>query len=189
MKSRLFIRALCVGAALLVPVGGLTTLGVTTAGATTNQTLQFGSPSTVKLAFPAEKEILSGKSCPMTATVCNFTSIGQITITDAGTTGLSLLPDSGSIKVTQSATNLTITAASIRVSSFTLKGKTFTHCRITGIPATTLSLASGKWKTTTVSMSGVSITSTGGTCIKRTTLTTDFGSKMAVSVILSTKPI
>jgi hypothetical protein len=189
MKSRLFIRALCVGAALLVPAGGLTTLGITTAGATTNQTLSFGSPSTVKLGAAIGTAILSGKQCAMTATVCSFTTLGQITITKSGTQTLKLLPNSGSIKVTQSATNLVITAAALRVSSFTLKGLTFAHCKITSVPATSLTLASGKWKATTVSMSGVTINTTGGTCTSKAALTTDFTSKMAVSVVLTTKAI
>jgi hypothetical protein len=187
MKSRLLIRALCVGAALLVPAGGLATLGITTAGATTNQELLITVGSTGAKLGTLGTAILATKQCAMTSTVCTFTTLGQITITKGGTKGISLLPVSGSIKVTQSATNLVITAASIRVSSFTLKGKTFTHCKITGVPATSLSSSSGKWKATTVSMSAVTVTGTGGTCIKKTTLTTDFTTKMAVSVILTTK--
>jgi hypothetical protein len=195
MKSRLFIRALCVGAALLVPAGGLATLGITTAGATTNQELLITKISTPPLVKSTAKlgglgsAILSTLQCAMVATVCSWATLGQITITKSGTKTLKALPNSGSIKVTQSATNLVITAASIRPSSFTIKGLGFTDCRITGIPTTSLSSSSGNWKATTVSMSGVTISTTGGTCIKKSTLTTDFGSKMAVLVKLSTKPI
>jgi hypothetical protein len=194
MKSRLFIRALCVGAALLVPAGGLATLGMTTAGAITNQELLITKISTLVKATAKlgslGSAILSTKQCTMTATVCSFTALGQITITKGGTTqGISLLPVSGSIKVTQSATNLVISAAAIRASSFTLKGKTFTHCKISGVPATALALSSGRWKATTVSMSGVTVTSTNGTCLKKTTLTTDFATKMSVLLFLDTKPI
>jgi hypothetical protein len=194
MKSRLFIRALCVGAALLVPAGGLTTLGTTTAGATTNQELLIGKspstmPSTIKLGSLGSAT-LSGEQCLMGGTVCQFTTLGPIIITKNGTTkSIFALPNFGSIKVTQTRTNLVITAASIRVDSFTLKGLTFTKCKITGIPATALSLSSGKWKATTVSMSGVSISTTGGTCTKKSTLTTDFTTKLRVSLILTTKAI
>ena len=85
MKSRLFIRALCVGAALLVPTGGLTTFSIATTGATTNQTLQFGLTSTAKLGSIGTA-ILTGISCPMTATQCTLTS--QITITKGGMSGI-----------------------------------------------------------------------------------------------------
>ena len=188
MKSRSFIRALCVGAALLVPAGGLTTL-TTTAGATTNQTLQFGSPSIIKLG-QIGSIILTGKHCAMTATQCALTTLGQITFTKGGTQTISFLPNSGSVLVTQSSTNLVITAASIKAFSLTFKGLGFTHCRINGLPRTTLSAKSGKWKTTTVSMSGATIATTGGTCTKKVTLTTLFVSqKLSASLVLSTEAI
>ena len=43
MKARLFIRAICVGAALLVPAGGLTMVGVGTAGANTKVQLTMSA--------------------------------------------------------------------------------------------------------------------------------------------------
>jgi hypothetical protein len=188
MKSRLFIRALCVGASLLVPAGGLTTLGITTAGATTNQTLQFGTTSIVKLSSIGTA-ILTGKSCAMTATQCAFTTLGQIMITKGGTKSLSALPNSGSFSVVQTHTNLVITSASIKASSFTIKNLGFTHCRINSVPATSLTSISGKWVATTVSMSGVSIATTGGTCTKKSTMTNDFTHALDVSLVLSTKAI
>ena len=186
MKSRLFIRALCVGAALLVPAGGLTTLGMTTAGATTNQTLQFGTPSTANLPTFG-KAILTSVSCPMSATQCTITS--QITITKGGTQKIKLLPVTFKLLVKQTHTNLVITAVTLKKSAFVLKNTGFTHCKISTVPATALNLTGTSWKISGVSLSAVTIGTTGGTCTKKSTLTTDFGAKLSVGLQLSTKAI
>ena len=185
MKSRLFIRALCVGAALLVPAGGLTTLGITTAGATTNQLLLLKT-STASLGGLG-KAILSTLQCTMTATQCTVTS--QITITKSGTKTIKLLPVTFKILVTQSSTNLVITAIAIKKSSFVLKNTSFTHCKISTVPATALSHTGTLWKASGVSMSGVTIGTTGGTCTKKSTLTADFGTNLSVNFqTVTTKP-
>jgi hypothetical protein len=175
-----------VGAALLAPAGGLTTLGMSTAGATTNQTVQFGSPSTVKL-LPFGTAILTGISCAMTATQCTLSS--QITITKGGDKTIILVPITEKILVKQTSTDLVITSASVKSSSFLMKGLSFTHCRINNIPAASLAKTGTSWVATTLSMSGVTIATTGGTCTKRPTLTSDFTHKLDVSFKLSTKAI
>jgi hypothetical protein len=176
MKSRVFIRALCVGTALLVPASGLTTLGVTTTGATTNQQLTVTGIARMGGLGVA---IIGPILCTMVATQCAITQ--QITITKNGTQALKALPATWKILVKQTNTNLVITAVGLKRGAFGLKATGFTHCKISTVPAASLSLTAGKWVATTISLSGVTISTTGGTCTKKTTLTTDFTHKLSYS--------
>ena len=206
MKLRLLIRALCVGAALLVPAGGLTTLGVTTAGATTNQELLITNVTTSPLVHSTAKlgsfgsAILSPIQCQMnnpTKTQCilpatpypSHTTKG-ITITKGGSvSGIKLHPVSIHILVTQSNTNLIITAVGVKLGSGKLTGTSYTHCKIATIPAASLATTSGVWKASGISMATVKISTTGGTCTKKSTLTNDFTSNLSITLKLSTKAI
>ena len=177
MKSRLFIRALCVGAALLVPAGGLATLGVSTAGASTNQQLTFKA-STFTFGALA-KAIIPATLCTMSATLCTIDE--QVTITKAGSRTLKALFTTFKILVKQTNTNLVITAVTIKKSNLVIKGTGFTHCKILTIPGTTLSHTGTLWKASGVSLSGATVGTTGGTCTKKATLTSDFGTNLSVN--------
>jgi hypothetical protein len=181
MKSRLLIRALCVGAALLVPAGGLTILGVGTgtAGAATTilkfgtaSTLTFGGLGTANLngiTAPVASNLgsLAGKQVPVSSTLALLVNVATFMITHSG--------------ATISAVKLKATG------SVTLKGTGFTHCKITKLPAITFTLSSGKWTTSGNSLSSVTIGTTGGTCTGKTALTADFTgtNKLSGSLTLS----
>jgi hypothetical protein len=129
MKPRLLIRALCVGAALLVPAGGLSVLGVGTAGATTTTTV---TPSSATLGTLGTMT-MSGIRCPANigTNQCNITS--QLPITRSGVHVLTALPTFKmllTIKAGPVFHNVTIKAGG----SVTIKGSQFSGCIILTFP-------------------------------------------------------
>jgi hypothetical protein len=173
MKSRLFLRMFCVGAALLIPASGLAVLGVGngTAGAATT-TLSFGSPSTL-----------------------NFGSLGDLTFAgqkakETGTTGKYIIPKTTSIPIdtTDSSQLVLTTALTIRVihTGSTITGVKFEKitqlllkigtkkCEILTIPALIFSATDGKWKAEGSSLSGVTVKST--TCSTHVSIQNDINS-------------
>jgi hypothetical protein len=171
MKSRLFIRALCVGAALLVPAGGLAVLGAGTAGATT---ITLGSPSSANLGGLGSMT-LAGKVIPGSSGQISIgTHFANITITSTGKVNLK-----ASITTTVLVTPpITITFKSVQA---LLSGTGFTHCAML-LPNIGFTHTTGtKYVATSVSLSSTTIKTTGGSCTKKTTLTADFASPHKLS--------
>jgi hypothetical protein len=170
MKSRLFIRTLCVGAALLIPAGGLAALGVGTAGATT---ITLGSPSKASLGAFGTMTLV-GKVIPGSTGQVSITTI-QANITATGKTGLKAL--------IVAPTKVLITTASItfKTVQVVIKNTGFTHCEIL-LPNIGFTHTAGtKYVATGLSLSSATIKTSGGTCTKKTTLTTDFKSPHTLS--------
>ena len=167
MKSRLLIRAMCVGAALLVPAGGLTVLGIGTAGAVTIKTV---APSTAKLGTVGTLT-LAGMPChTITKTVkrtvqCTISNF-QGTLKRAGIViGKGLI----TIHLLITITNSIIKGVKIKTIKIVLKTPTTSGsngCKINGIPSETYSGSSTSWSITTKSLSAVTVgdTSSVGPC-------------------------
>jgi hypothetical protein len=166
MKSRSLFRVLCVGAAMLVPSGGLTALSVGTAGASstilhvnTASTITLGSLGTMNLATHALNELASPTTTKYSLAGITYPIIGS---------SIMVADPIDKIKVVHIGP--TISSASLSTITAVLSGTGFTHCKITTFPTLTFTLSSGKWKTTGNSLSGVAIKTAGGTCTKKTTL-------------------
>jgi hypothetical protein len=160
MKVRM-LRALCVGVALLIPVGSLAVLGTGVAGASTSissgtftlgpRTATLTSGNTITFATMVHGEILTA----------NATTIIKFTITDTAKT-------SGTIYTIKQGAK----------EKFTSGG--FTHCVIATLPRlTAIITATAKTVTGSASDAGYSIVSTGGTCsnLNKTILTADLSGK------------
>ncbi len=124
MKSHI-LRALSVGAALLIPVGGLAVLGTGVAGATGGTKLI--SPSKATLAGASIK--LTGVTVSWTSTTAAWTSATTLTITSGA-----------GLKATV-ATSQKLTSGVIKIKSgtaITIKGGATNNCVITINKAFTL---------------------------------------------------
>jgi hypothetical protein len=188
MKPRLLIRALCVGAALLVPAGGLAVLGVGTAGATGQTTLLVSG--TIKIG-PIGPATLPTKQCsPVTGPGTFQCSLAGIQATFRTTFNLTItlatllytITPKGTITaaVIQAGANVTISATGATAG--------FNGCKILTIPRIKFTKSGTKWIATTVSTTGVVIKTTA--CTTRTLLGTDIaGHKLSSSLSLSIKTI
>jgi len=165
MKSRLLIRALCVGSALLVPAGGLTVLTAGTAGATQTTV----SPSTLKFGILFTMT-MGGVTCTTTTAgtqTCNLATAhsgaGQYSITKGGVKFTALLVATLVIKVHAA---LTITSAKISSGwNFTIKQTTFTGCKITVDKRITFAGSGKVLSTTTITIpTAVIVGAKAGTC-------------------------
>ena len=169
MKSRLLIRALCVGAALLVPAGGLAVLGAGTAGAAA-LTVNFVVTSTAKigtfgtatligvLCNIATKTVTGTKTCALIRT--KSTSKLQIPIKNTAGTVFAHILLTGSkatfkVNATKKITGITFKSANIltlkiKEASTITAGKINT-CKISGMPTISFSpnTATPNFKTTT----------------------------------------
>jgi hypothetical protein len=173
MKPRLLFRALCVGAALLVPVGGLTVLGLGTGTASASTTtISFGSTS--KLVFGSLGSAnLSGKTA--TATGSGQWVIGltvQIPITNATPPAALLVGTKIGFLATHTGTVINTFKTKL-VSQIVLKIGT-TKCGILTIPAITFNLTSGKWKASATSLSSVTVKTTS--CTRHGAIQTEINS-------------
>jgi hypothetical protein len=165
-----------VGAALLVPAAGLTTLGVETAGASTT-TLNINSVSTLTFGSLGSAT-LAGKVAPETGSTTHYllkkTTAGhtltQIPIITPTNKGAALLVTTNiTFVITHSGT--TITGVKInKVTQIVLKIGT-TKCSILTIPSITFTATGTKWKAGSTSMTGVTVKST--TCTHQTAIQTE----------------
>jgi hypothetical protein len=189
MKSRLLIRAFCVGAALLVPAGGLTILGIGTAGATGQTTLLV--TGNIKLGTLGTATLPTNHQCAA--------------VTGPGTFQCSLAGLQATVKTTLKVTIVvatllytiapkgTITAATIKAGgkvTITGTGATagFNGCKITTLPKIKYTKSSNTYSATTVSTTGVAIAAT--TCTTRTALGSDItGHKLSSVLTLTIKTI
>ena len=159
------------GAALLVPAGGLTVLGVGTVGATTSSLVTTSTATLGSLGSMT----MSG--------IALFPTTSTGTIQKNLTTQLLPIGSKLKIKLTASllikvaTTPKKITAVSIKVSAHGLlttgvsPTTVFNGCSVTGLPKITYSKTSALvWKATTVSLSSVTV---GGSCTTKTMLTSD----------------
>jgi hypothetical protein len=214
MKSRLLIRSLCVGAALFVPAGGLTVLGVGTAGATQN-TIQFVATSTAKLGTLGTAT-LNGVLCTVILAVGTqqCTIIGASTTTKTNKTAqipilittvhvLTLLLTSATTKTKILFTIITTAGAlkfhkigfkaatikTVTIKSFGGHTTTRTGCKIAGMPAITYSktgTTGRKFKTITNSLSGTSVTGCAGGSTTNSAIATQLhGSKLNGIITIS----
>jgi hypothetical protein len=159
MKSRSILRSLCIGAALLVPAGGLAVLGAGTAGATTTTLV---SVSKVKIGGFVNATLIGTTLFKTTAVgtqqfkITNVTTQGGgISARFAGTLLVTIMTTSG----TKSIHKVKIkTGDSILITGSTSGG--FKGCVI-NLPPIIYSSTSHhplKWSATTISLSGVTIT-------------------------------
>ena len=150
MKSRLLIRALCVGAALLVPAGGLAVLGAGTAGAAA-LTVNFVATSTAKLGTfgtatlvgvlcnIATKTVAGVKQCALILT--KTASTLQIPIKNASNVVFAKILLTGSkatftinaTKKTHKITFKTGSIATLVIKQTTTTGK-INNCKISAMP-------------------------------------------------------
>jgi hypothetical protein len=205
MKSRLLIRSLCVGAALLVPAGGLTVLGVGTAGATQN-TIQFVATSTAKLGTLGTATLVN-LLCTILLAVgtqqCTIkvtgTSKAQIPILVTGTHVLTLLmtgtkmlftiiTTGGSLKFHKIGLKAT-TIKTVTIKSHTGHTTTKTGCKIAGMPAIIYSktgTTGRKFKSATNPLSNTSVTGcAGGSTTNSAVATQLHGSKLNSTITIS----
>jgi hypothetical protein len=217
MKPRLLIRSLCVGAALLVPAGGLTVLGVGTAGAAQN-TIQLISPSTANLGTLGTAT-LAGILCTVLLAVgtqqctriivTKTNKTAQIPIIVGGIHVLTLLmtttkmlwtitTTSGSLKFHKAGfkktTIKTGTTHLLIIKSVPGHTATKTGCSISGMPAITYSktgTTGRKFKTITNSLSGTTVTGcAGGSTTNSAVATQLHGSKLnsTITITPNSKP-
>lgn len=197
MKSRLLIRAVCVGAALLVPAGGLTVLGagVASAGTTiqsTGTTATFGALGKVPLADIILCTLPSPGTCqsPIVTPTHKTIKTAQLKITKTGTKiGTALI--TGKALITWS-TGPIFNKVEIKTLNVVIKAAVttgFDGCKLLTFPTVIYSKTSNtKWDATTVSLSSVVITDTSahGSCSKSSTLHTELsGSKLKSKLVLS----
>ena len=167
MKPRLLIRVLCVGAALLVPAGGLAVLGTGTAGAAA-LTVQLVATSTAKLGTfgtatlvgvlcnIGTKTVAGKKTCPLILT--KSASALQIPIKNtAGTMFLKILLTGSKATVTINATKKIrkITFKTGNIATLTIKQPStitagrINNCKISGMPTMSFTGATPTFNTTT----------------------------------------
>jgi hypothetical protein len=193
MKPRLLMRTLCLGAALFIPVGGLTVLGVGTAGATTAQIsgqiklgtgLIFGKiiVATLLCTLPTS----GGKQCPLTAP--KKTGQFKVTKTGAGTNIKALV--SGALLATISTGKISGMAvkkgwrATIKASG----GLPGNGCVIGTGPKIVFTISSTGLRGTIATKSLASVTVGGSTCTAatRTIITNDLtGTKLSGTITFS----
>jgi hypothetical protein len=183
MKSRLFIRALCVGAALLVPAGGLSVLAVGTAGATqTTTTTSKATLGTLGLIT------LKGKTCTTTVVgthQCSLNGTYAISGTGAGLTATL----KAALLITVKAA-LTIKKGTIKTGwVFTIGGSattTFKGCKITVNEPVTFGRVSAKVLSSTITIAKADIVGTATspcTTAKITTLKNELSGSSLSSTI------
>jgi hypothetical protein len=190
MKSRSLFRALCAGAALLVPAGGLTMFSVGTAQATTGGTLTFGASSTVtigslgvvtlySLLVPTNTTIPTPAPLTIQFTKATFQAPIRSSTADVLVKGAVLL----SIVTHTTVNSLGVKSGWVAV----LKHLSLTFCKLATMPAVTAAKTSttGRWTASGISLSGVKIKTTGGTCSKKSTLASDLGGSNRLSVTLA----
>jgi hypothetical protein len=172
MKSRLFFRTLCVGAALLVPAGGLTVLGVGTAGASTTihtvatSNAKLGSLGTMTLiTITCHTPVIGTNQC--TAAGQFKLTAGHITVLLTGKLLVTIITTAGTKKIHKMAFKSGATGLLKKTAATTAK---FTGCTVASLPAITYAATGGtglKWAATNVTLSGTTIT---GTCTTKTFL-------------------
>jgi hypothetical protein len=194
------MRALCVGAALLVPAGGLAMLGTGTAGATTVKAqisgqIALGSVGTLLIGTPTK--VLCTIPIPTTTKQCSLSTTGtnKWPIKKAGTTTkIKASLSSATLLVTVSSTPK-ITAATIKKGANALikttTGLTGNTCKILTLPKIVMAVASTGKKVTfaTKALTGVTVTSSGTACTSAaiTTITGEItGSKLSGSISVTT---
>lgn len=170
MKSRSIIRALCVGASLLVPASGLTVLNIGTAGAS-GTSINFSAPSTVRLGTIGTATLKT-----VSVSITSGTHQGNLTKqVPIETLGVKLLV-MAKVAVTPNLTGPTsILFKTLRT---LLKTTGFTHCLIV-LPNIDFTKTGSHFVATGVALSGVSIITTGGTCGKKATMVNDFTHKLS----------
>jgi hypothetical protein len=176
MKSRLLLRAICVGAALLVPAGGLTVLGISTAGAST--TVTTVSPSVAKLGTVGTLTLV-GISCTGTGTFqCTGTHTGSFKKAGVkqGTAKITLT--SWLITVSSGTVNkIKLKAQQVAIKSTTVPG--INGCTIL-LPAITFTKSGTLFFAHTVSTSTVTAK---GTCATKSTIQTEItGTKINATI-------
>jgi hypothetical protein len=182
-------RILGVGAALLVPVGGLMVLGVGTVGAsltTMPPTLSVLSTSGthaysfVKLGTVG-RIYLGGASGSLTTTSGRYVG----TYTDTATSTKPHLTVVISAHITVSHTGSTVGKVKFTAGATgKLSGTTLTHCEIATLPAIFFTKTGSVWKTTGNSLTTARIVSYGtGTCNGITILENDLSAARAAGTI------
>jgi hypothetical protein len=170
MRSRLLFRALCVGAALLVPAGGLTVLGVGTAGAnpatlvtTSNVKLgSFGTVTMVGTTLFTKTTAVGTKQIDLVTKQFQVLNT-SIMILSTITLLITILTTSGTKKINKVGFKIH--------GSGTLKGTNFTGCSVTTLPAIAYAKTTAlKWIATNLTLSGVSVS---GSCTTKSVLTSD----------------
>jgi hypothetical protein len=184
MKRRLLFQVLCVGAALLVPAGGLAVLGIGTAGASTATLV---ATSKVKLAPIGTMTMVGLTLFTKTAAVgtkqINITS--QFPIVGAGTTLVTLVDAKLLVTIKTTAGVKSIRQVDIKSgASVAIKGGGYTGCRVSTLPAISYGKTTAlKWTATNVTLSGVSVT---GTCTTKSVLESDIaGHKISSTLTFS----
>jgi hypothetical protein len=176
MKPRLLIRALCVGAALLVPVGGLAVLGVGTAGA--NTTIQFVSVSKANLGTVGTATLVGILCTVTTATkgtkqckviLTKTAKTAQIPIKVNGVVVLHLLLTTinALVTVTPAGTIKKINFKAATIATIQIKSTTtpaLNNCLIRGMPGILfVKTTSTKFKAVTVAIGAPTVAGcTGG---------------------------
>ena len=164
MKSRLLVRSLCVGAALLVPVGTLMLSGIGVADATTistvtTSTARLGTVGTITIVgIECTVAIASGtKQCTVTKSVP--LKRGGVKVATALTSFKLLLT------IVTSGGTKSFSEISVKMPLIIIKSTTsgINGCKISSIPKISYSKTSGNglvWKVITKSLSGVTVTDT-----------------------------
>jgi hypothetical protein len=158
MKSRSILRSFCIGAALLMPAGGLAMLGAGTAGATT---VGLVSVSKVKVASLFTLTMVG-------RTLFNATAVGtqRIAITTTFTQGHGITARlTGTLSVTVATAGGTKSIQKVKIrenASLLITGPTsegLKGCDIVDLPPADYNGTTAlKWSATGISLSGVSIT-------------------------------
>ena len=184
MRTRLFIRAMCVGAALLVPASGLTMLGIGTAGAVTIKTI---APSAAKLGTIGTLT-LTGMACGTISKTTNRTV--QCTISIQGTMkigGIVIGKGLITLKLLITITGAKIKGLKVKTVRILLKSTTpgSNGCKINGIPNETYSGSSTSWSIATKSLAAVTVTDTSvqGPCNTASAIQTEITSGKLSSTI------
>jgi hypothetical protein len=162
MKSRSILRSLCIGAALLMPAGGLAVLGAGTAGASTTSLV---SVSKVKIGTFVSVTLIG-------TTLFSTSAVGtqQVTITKVTTQGGGINARlTGTLRVTVITTGGTKSIHKVKIrsgASITITGPTsqgLKGCEIVDLPVLDYNSTTAlKWTSKTNSISGVSITGPTG---------------------------
>jgi hypothetical protein len=185
MKSRPLFRALCVGAALLVPAGGLAVLGIGTAGASTvslvaTSQMKIGSLGTMTIAGIALFTSTSTGTIQRTETSQSLI-IGSLIQNLKMLTILVMVKTTSGSKKIQDVAFRSGGSIGIVGTGATVK---YNGCSITTLPAITYAKTTAlKWTTTNVTLSGVKVT---GSCTTKSVLTSDIsGHKLSSTLTFS----
>ena len=197
MKPRLLIRAACVGAALLVPAGGLTVLGagVASAGTTiqvTGKTATLGSLGKITLDGIILCTLPSPGTCqsPIVTPAHKTVDTAQLAITKTGIKiGTALVTGEGLITWSTGPIFNKVQIKSLNVVIKTATTSGFDGCKLLTFPTVAYSKTTNtQWGVTTLSLSSVVITDTSahGTCATSSLLHTNInGSKLKSKILLS----